>query len=133
MPWDFNDERKAKKAQAWIRDHKPLWLIGSPMCAAFSQMQNINFSRMNPHDVKRVIEYGTRHLECCIELYNMQTRHGMLFLHDHPASAKSWANAGIEKLMSRPGVHTVQWDLCQFGMTTREGDIDGQVRNALNL
>ena len=35
-PWDFNDPNKAAKARRWIEDNKPLLLIGSPMCAAFS-------------------------------------------------------------------------------------------------
>ena len=106
QPWDFNVLEKAEKAKKWIQNHKPLLLIGSPMCSAFSQIQNINFSRMSPEDVDRVIEYGTRHLEFCIDLYRLQMRNGLYFLHEHPSTAKSWQHPGMQRIMSMPTVET---------------------------
>ena len=47
QPWDFNKEEKREKAMRLVKSKKALLLIGSPMCAAFSQLQNINFSRMS--------------------------------------------------------------------------------------
>ena len=45
-PWDFNDVRKRNKAYRYVARNKPLLLIGSPMCAAFSQLQAFNFAKM---------------------------------------------------------------------------------------
>ena len=36
------------------------------------------------------MEYGLKHLKFCIELYNIQLSNGLYFLHEHPASARSW-------------------------------------------
>ena len=57
-PWDFNDPGKRNKAKRHLRFNKPLLLIGSPMCAAFSQLQRLNFSKMSPEDVRQVVEHG---------------------------------------------------------------------------
>ena len=47
-------------------------------------LQHINFARMNEEEVRKVVEYGTRHLEFCMELYEMQVKKGLYFLHEHP-------------------------------------------------
>lgn len=90
MPWDFNRREKRDKAENLIREKSAMLLIGSPMCAAFSQLQNLNFRRMNPEKVKEKIEMGMRHLRFCLKLYKMQLDQGMYFLHEHPAGARSW-------------------------------------------
>ena len=78
-PWDFNDPDKADKVRRIVQQDKPLLLIGSPMCSAFSQMNRINFARMSKEDVDKVIEYGTRHLELCMGLYRMQMKMDYIF------------------------------------------------------
>ena len=62
-PWDFNVEEKRNKAKQMVYEKRALLLIGGPMCSAFSQLQSINFSRMNNEDVDKIIEYGARHLD----------------------------------------------------------------------
>ena len=69
QPWDFNVQAKRDKAEQLVSDKKALLLIGSPMCSAFSQIQGLNFSKMDPVTVQKIIAYGTRHLEFCMHLY----------------------------------------------------------------
>ena len=90
------------------------------MCAAFSQLQNINFSKMSPEDVMQVKEYGRRHLEFCIELYNIQRKMGLYFLHEHPAGAASWSNEKMMELMGNEEVIRVTGHMCRFGMTSND-------------
>ena len=54
-PWDFL--RKADRAMAvnYVKTHRPTWVIGSPPCTAFSQLQAINYSKMDPEKVKAPI------------------------------------------------------------------------------
>ena len=54
-PWDFNIEEKQAKAEKIIKEKRALLLIGSPMCSAFSQIQNLHFSKMSSEGVKKVI------------------------------------------------------------------------------
>ncbi len=51
-----------------VKEKRVLLLIGSSTCAAFSQPQSIRFSKMSKEEVKRVVEYGTRHLNFCVDL-----------------------------------------------------------------
>ena len=57
LPWDFNDPAKRKKALDLVFTRRSLLLIGSPMCSAFSKLQNMNWSRMTSEEVSKVKEY----------------------------------------------------------------------------
>ena len=46
-----------------VKNKEALLVIGSPMCAAFSRLQHLNFAKMSEEEVKLVIEYGSKHLE----------------------------------------------------------------------
>ena len=116
LPWDFNNPDKVRKAKKLIQDTKPLLLLGSPMCSAFSTMNNINFSRMSPQDVEEVVQYGKRHLEVCLDLYRTHMRNKLYFLHEHPATARSWKLEEVQRIMNRKDVRTVTGDMCRFGM-----------------
>ena len=67
-PWDFNIKDKRDKALKLLFTRRSLLLIGSPMCAAFSQLQNMNWGNMSEEDMSRVKEYGRVHLEFCVKL-----------------------------------------------------------------
>ena len=69
VPWDFNVPAKRNKARTVVQSERPLLLIGSPMCAAFSQLQRINFAKMNKERAEEILKHGRRHLEFCMELY----------------------------------------------------------------
>ena len=81
-PWVFRDEGEARNVEEWIRMNAPRLLIGSAMCAAFSQMRNINLSRVSEEDARAVIEYGARHLEFCTRLYRIHARNRLDFCTD---------------------------------------------------
>ena len=57
------------------------------------------------------------HIDFCCNLYRYQLRKGLHFLHEHPASARSWKLACMMKLMEEKGVQRVVGDMCKFGMT----------------
>ena len=97
-PWDFNCEEKRRKAISMIRNNKAMLIIGSPMCTAFSRLQNLNFRRMTPERVKEIIEYGMKHLEFCMYLYKIQSDQGLYFLHEHPATATSWRTEPVDRI-----------------------------------
>ena len=69
---------------------------------------------MSKEDVDKVVEYGTRHLELCMELYRMQMRNGLYFLHKHPAAARSWNEEDVMRIANRRDVRAVVGDMCEF-------------------
>lgn len=115
-PWDFNDPVMRYRAEEMVRKKKALLIVGSPMCTAFSQLQNINFCKMSPEDVRKVKEYGIRHLHFCLHLYRLQMANGLYFMHEHPLGASSWKLQEVQDLLATPGVSKVSSDMCEFGM-----------------
>jgi hypothetical protein len=129
-PWDFNDEQKREKAKKMIKEKKALLLIGSPMCAAFSQLQHLNFGRMTPEDVEKVKEHGRRHLEFSLELYRLQHENGLYFLHEHPFNAASWEHEGVKELLTLPDVVKIKSHMCAFGMRDEDHAGGGLVKKS---
>jgi hypothetical protein len=119
-PWDFNIAEKRERAMSLVKSKKALLIIGSPMCSAFSQLQNINFSKMSPEQVKQVQDYGRKHLEFSMQLYREQHANGLYFLHEHPLNASSWKNEQVKKVLELEGVCKIKSHMCAFGM--KEGD-----------
>ena len=68
---------------------------------------------------KRLIEARVL-LDFALEVYEMQVRGGRHFLHEHLASAGSWQEPRVQKMLQRPGVDTVVAHLCQYGLKAKD-------------
>ena len=128
--WDFNQLEMRNRAVRRDLQDKPLLFIGSPMCTAFSQMNNMNYHKMDPAEVQRRMEYGRRHLEFCTQLYNIQWEAGRYFLHEHPAGASSWSEKCIQKLLNKHGVMRVNGDQCRYGLVATDNGYTGPARKS---
>ena len=67
----------------------PALLIGSPMCKAYSRLQNLNKNRREPREIAKDQIEADVHLRFCCQLYEDQIRRGGFILHEHPATATS--------------------------------------------
>ncbi len=114
LPWDFDRPEKREKARRLLREQKPLWLVGSPMCTAWCTWQRLNRKRRDPAVVQRELLKARIHLSFVMELYREQVDGGRFFVHEHPAYAASWEEACCEKLMMIPEVGRVTSDQCQY-------------------
>ena len=121
-PWDFDDPSQRAKAKAVVLEKKPQLLIGSPMCTAFSCLQALNWGRMSSGDKERMLQRARVHLHFCMKLYELQRQAGRYFAHEHPASATSWTDPEVKKLMKKPDVETTIMHMCQYGMTCKGPD-----------
>ena len=67
--WDFNIPEHRRKAEEYVDREKPLVLIGSPPCVAFSPLQTLN-----PNNEKKAMKLaeGIRHMEFVAKLYHKQ-------------------------------------------------------------
>ena len=87
--WNLADATVQSRVTKLIAETKPLFLIGSPPCTAFSAMQNISKAKRDQRIVAAELEAGRVHLRFCVKLYEMQMREGRFFVHEHPAEAAS--------------------------------------------
>ena len=125
-PWDFDQKDKRDKARRLLRETKPLFLIGSPMCTAWRTWQRINHLKRDPDVVRRELIRARLHLNFVIDLYLEQVAAGRYFLHEQPRSAASWEEPMIEVLSRAPGVQVITADQCQLGAEVPNGPDRGQ-------
>ena len=64
--WDVNLQEQRDKAERLIDEQRPLLLLGSPMCTAFSNGQNINRARRDPEVVCAQLQRARLHLRWCV-------------------------------------------------------------------
>ena len=62
-PWDFDQKAMRDRAMQKLRTEKPLLLVGSPMCTAFSTWQRINNKIRDPYVVECEKRRAIMHLE----------------------------------------------------------------------
>ena len=116
QPWNFDSAEKRERARRLLREQKPLLLIGSPMCTAFSTWQALNRFRSDcPEQYDRARIAATVHMDFVASLYEEQISGSRYFLHEHPLGASSWELKSIEILLKTPGVQRVHGDQCQYG------------------
>ena len=78
--WDFDDKVMRDRAMGRVKTERPMLLVGSPMCTAFSTWQRINNKIRDPIVVEAEKRRAVMHLEFCIELYREQLKHGRYLL-----------------------------------------------------
>ena len=88
-PWDFDEKAMRYRALDRVRREQPMFLVGSPMCTAFSTWQRMNNKTMNLVTVAAELQRAVMHIEFCVTLYREQLTDGRYFLHEHPAHASS--------------------------------------------
>ena len=121
-PWDFNDAAQRTKAERMLDEQRPLLLVGSPMCIAFSNIQNLNKAKRDPRIVQAEFDKARVHLQWCCHLYRKQVDRGGYFLHEHPAGATSWKQPEVQEIMEIPSVRRIVADQCQLGQQTDQGE-----------
>ena len=118
--WDFSRASDRAWALRLLRQQKPMWVIASPPCTAFSVInRNLNFVRMSPEEVNRRVEEGMVHIRFVCKVYQYQLRHGRYFLHEHPRSASSWGTSHIQNILKHKSVHVTKCHQCQYGALPR--------------
>ena len=83
--WDFNVPEKRDRAERLLEAQRPVLLIGTPMCTAFSNIQNLNKGKRDPKAIEAEIEKARMHPKWCCRLYRKQHERGAYFLREHSA------------------------------------------------
>ena len=118
--WDLSNPKVQSRVIKMVAEGKPLFVIGSPPCTAFSSMQNLSAHKRDPKVINEERRRGERHLNFCIKVYLQQVKAGRFFVHEHPDAASSWKIEGMIELMMMAGVDAARVDMCQFGLTIIE-------------
>ena len=118
--WDLDKDDHKKAARDLVRRARPLFIIGSPECTAFSTL--LNFGTIKEDKYKELVSKGMDHLNQCIGMYESEIQQGRYFIHEHPHSAWSWKVKRMRDLADRPGITYVRMDQCEAGQTAKTVD-----------
>ena len=119
-PWDFSMADKRAKAVRMLDRDKPLMLVACPMCGPFSAINNLNYAKMTPEEIKEKLKKAMEHVKFSLDLCLRQYKAGRLFVFEHPTSASSWSTDMLQQMADLEGVYTARFDFCQLGMTTKD-------------
>ena len=119
--WDFNRVEDRQMARAMVAEQQPRLLVGSPMCARYSQWQYTNDKKRSPELVKREKLQALVHMQFVATLYAYQHYVGRSFLHEHPDGATSWDLECMDCIAAKHGVYRVWCDQCQMGANDGKG------------
>ena len=133
MPWDLFTHASRERVRDLVRKTKPLMVIGSPPCVAFSNLQALSRNKRDCGIVKKEMGQAVGHLKFCMEIYRIQASAGRLFMHEHPHSASSWRRQEVIEIMTMPGVGTITIDMCAFGMVATDGDGEAPAKKSTNI
>ena len=87
IPWDFTCPDRRKAALAYIKQHRPLLIVGSPMCRMFSQMMRVNRKKMGELRYRRELRAAVDHVIFMLQVYELQMQEGRYFVHEHPPAS----------------------------------------------
>ena len=119
-PWDFSKKSDRTLALRYVKEKKPTWIVGCPPCTAFSQLQGLNYHKMDPARVAKIMKEARAHLHFVISLYHIQLAEGRHFLHEHPRGATSWKDHRMLRVLRHPKVGITVSDQCMYGLTTHD-------------
>ena len=135
--WQFFDA--ADRARFWhtLRTQKPDFVMMSPYCKPFSILMNVNWSKMDPEQVKQMQVEGLTMLHFCVQVAEFQMSQGKFFGLEHPGSASSWSTHAMAWLLKQDGVIRFLFDQCALGLQVSEEGLSrkttGLVTNHLGV
>ena len=95
----------------------PALLIASPPCTYFSILQNLNArTERGANKIRKQRREAMLCLNFCAEACRLQSENGGTFVLEHPRTARSWKESSIRELSKQPGVWTIDFDMCAFGL-----------------
>ena len=106
---------------------KPLFVVVSPMCRAFSAWQALNKAK-HPNSVAHMEETkqeAMMHLNFATEICREQLANGRYFLFEHPFGATSWHEECLRSLAEDSRVGKAHSDQCQMGAVAASGPSKG--------
>ena len=122
--WDLSTTKDSRRMWRMLQEEQPMLIVLSPPCTAFSNLQNLNYPRMEKSKAVALIRTGLEHLRLAVAVARWQHREGRYFVFEQPASAASWDEEEVRRMTESPEVIRVVGDQCMYGL-----NVDGEGPN----
>ncbi|CAK0909302.1 unnamed protein product, partial [Prorocentrum cordatum] len=120
--WGLNVPVQRDEAMRLLDRGRPLLLIGSPRCTAWTSL--LDFGSVKEETIEGLMAEAIEHVAMCVTMYNKQ-------LDEAPHSARSGHASGIQDLIVRKVVFHVANDQCEAGQTVPVKQPDGSMKDAI--
>ena len=114
--WNFFDEKDCQLFWDKLEADSPYLVVLSPICRAFSILQNINWDRMDPKLKESIIAEGLSMWHFTMRVAKYQSDRGRRFLIEHPQTASSWNLSSTHFICELPNVGFADVDQCMLGL-----------------
>lgn len=118
---DFSFKEMRERARRKLNEENLECIVVCPMYGPFSQLQNVNYFKIDVNEVEAKLGSAVRHLIFAMEFCRWQASRGKLFVFEHLATATSWKLHVIREVMKIENTVLIDFDFCHYGMAT-EGD-----------
>ena len=115
-PWDFDIREQRNQCIRDVLQQRPNFVVGNPMCTAFSILQGLNQAKMEDTKWQAMMGKGVRHMLFAIKIHRILAKSWRVFLHEHPQSASSWRLPEMVSLMEDLKITKTATHMCRFGM-----------------
>ena len=94
---------------------------------------HINWAKIEPKKRRAMLREARAYLRFMCQLYKIQHQGGRMFLHEHPASAKSWAEEEVQEILKLEGVVRARLDMRMYNLTTDGPDGPGPSKKPTDI
>ena len=119
--WDCYVQKDRDLLYRCLNKEKPYFVMMSPECRMFSQMQNLGKRFRDWTTWLPRLDRAIQQFHFCLEVALFQVSHGRAFAIEHPLGASSWQLSATKYLESLPHVVSVRIDMCYFGLQVDPG------------
>ena len=120
--WDADSLADRAALTRWQKTMHPCVVLGCPPCTMYSKLQDTNKKKMRPGVFEERLKHADLHMDFQMSVFCQQHADGNGFLFEHPAQASSWKKSSVLKVRTLPGVFTVTFDQCVYGLQDVEGN-----------
>ena len=114
--YDLKSAKDKNRMWSELEEDDPELTVLSPPCTPFSQLQELNFPKMDFAKVVALVGDGLEHWGVACQVAWWQYYRQRFFLLEHPMGSKAWSEESVQELMEMPGVHECLVDMCAYGM-----------------
>ena len=114
--YDLKSTKDKNRMWSELEEDDPELTVLSPPCTPFSQLQELNFPKMDLAKVVALVGDGLEHWGVACQVAWWQYYRQRFFLLEHPMGSKAWSEESVQELMKMPGVHECLVDMCAYGM-----------------
>lgn len=120
--YDFRKKEDRQRCWRKLKEEQPELLVVCPPCGPFSNLQNLNYPKMDVKKAVCMVAEGLEHLQFSMQLFEWQVRRGGWALFEHPMTSAAWNEECVLRVMKLDHVRVVRGDQCMFDLRVREGE-----------